>query len=97
MLLNNSITIDFPIYGTNENKSITLTELDITLIDNAKTKTVRVKFNRFPKTLILWQGNAYDNAGDYTQLQAENRIKELLGPDPKNVLEQLLQVNFNGG
>jgi hypothetical protein len=97
MLLDNSLTIDFPIYGTNDFKSIILTELDVTLIDNAKTKNVKAKFTKFPKTLVLWEGESYDSAGDYTQVQAENRIRELLGSNAKNVLEQLLQVNFNGG
>lgn len=96
MLLNNSIDINFPIYGTNQIKSVTLTELDVTLIDNVKNKTVRAKFSKFPKTLLLWEKAEYDAAGDYTQIQAENRIKQILGNDTKNILEQLLIINFNG-
>lgn len=96
MILNNPVVINFPIYGTNNIKTITLTELDVTLIDNSKNKTVRAKFSKFPKTLLLWEKESYDNAGEYTQLQAENRIKELLGSNAKNILEQLLIINFNG-
>jgi hypothetical protein len=96
MLLNNPVVINFPIYGTNNIKTITLTELDITLIDNVKNKTVRAKFSKFPKTLLLWEKASYDAAGDYTQIQAENRIKEILATDAKNILEQLLIINFNG-
>ena len=70
-------------------KPITLTELDITIVDNANRQScvARVQPCTFP--LALWTGAAYDEAGDYTQAQAEARILELLGPDVKAGLERL--------
>jgi hypothetical protein len=40
--------------------------------------------------LLLWSGDAYDAAGDYTQDQAEDRLREVLGADPAAVLQGLL-------
>lgn len=42
-----------------------------------------------PFPLVLWQGADYDAAGDYTQAQVEARVLDLLGPEPKVVLEGL--------
>jgi hypothetical protein len=70
-------------------KPITLTELDVTLIDNAKRKRCEARIRPCPQPLVLWTGAAYDAAGDYTQAQAESRILELLGPDIKAGLEAL--------
>ena len=68
---------------------ITLTELDITIIDNAKRKSVVAQIRPLPLPLVLWSGVDYDSAGDYTQAQAEAKITALLGSDPAKVLESL--------
>ena len=68
---------------------ITITELDVTIIDNAKRKSVVAQIRPVPRPLVLWQGDAYTAAGDYTQAQVEARVTELLGSDPKAVLEGL--------
>lgn len=47
------------------------------------------KWEPFMRTLTIWEGDAYDAAGDYTQAQAEARILEVLGPDIKAGLERL--------
>lgn len=68
---------------------MTLNELDITIIDNAKRKSALAQIRGVPRPLVLWEKEAYDIAGDYTQAQVEARILELLGNDPKTVLESL--------
>ena len=70
-------------------KPITVTELDVTVIDNAKRKTVHAQIRPCPYPLVLWQAAAYDVAGDYTQAQVEARVLELLGSDIKAGLEAL--------
>lgn len=32
-----------------------------------------------PRSILLWSGDEYDAAGDYTQAQAEARVLEVLG------------------
>lgn len=70
-------------------KPITVTELDVTVIDNAKRKTAHAQIRPCPHPLVLWQGDAYASVGDYTQAQVEARILELLGSDIKAGLEKL--------
>ena len=94
MNLTNPITITPPAItkadGTVKTfNPITLNELDITIIDNNKRKSVFAQIRPVPRPLVLWEKEAYDAAGDYTQAQVEARITELLGNDPKSVLEGL--------
>lgn len=70
-------------------KPVTLTELEVTVIDNATRKSCVAQIRPCPQPIVLWEGEDYDAAGDYTQAQVEARILELLGNDPKSVLEKL--------
>lgn len=54
-----------------------------TIIDNSSLKvvTTEVTLNQYPQiciSLILWEGADYDRIGQWTDEQAEARIKELL-------------------
>ena len=94
MLLPNPITFTPRVVvrpGTNDHvpTPVTLTELDVTIVDNSKKKSVvaLMAFGRNP--LVLWAGESYTAAGDYTQAQVEARVLELLGSDVKAGLEAL--------
>lgn len=94
MILPAPVTIQPPSYTRTNGEvrvqsPITLTELDITIIDNAKRKRCEARVRPCPQPLVLWEKATYDAAGDYTQAQAEARILELLGPDIKAGLEAL--------
>jgi hypothetical protein len=94
MNLSNPVTIQPPTI-TRANgevrvqKPITLTSLDVTIIDNVKRKSAMAQVRPCPYPLVLWAGEAYDVAGDYTQAQVEARVLELLGSDVKAGLEGL--------
>jgi hypothetical protein len=70
-------------------KPIALTELDVTIIDNAKRKRCEARIRPCPFPLVLWEKAAYEAAGDYTQAQVEARVLALLGSDVKAGLEAL--------
>jgi hypothetical protein len=70
-------------------KPITLSSLDVTIIDNAKRKSAVAQIRPCPYPLALWTKEAYDAIGDYTQAQVEARVLELLGSDVKTGLERL--------
>jgi hypothetical protein len=70
--------------------SITLSSLDLTIIDDVSKKNCSVRIKPFPTPLVLWSGSDYDNIGDYTQTQVENKVSELLGNDPSVVLKTLV-------
>jgi hypothetical protein len=48
-----------------------------------------VSIHPIPRPLVLWTGQAYDAAGDYTQAMVEARVLELLGNDPSATLSSL--------
>lgn len=70
-------------------RPITISSLDVTILDNAGHKTCVAHIRPCNRPLALWEGDAYDAAGDYTQAQVEARILEVLGPDIKAGLERL--------
>jgi hypothetical protein len=70
-------------------KPITVSSLDVTIIDNSTRKSAVAQIRPCPRPLVLWEGDAYTEAGDYTQAQVEARVLELLGTDVKANLEKL--------
>jgi hypothetical protein len=97
MNLSSPITITPPSItkkdGTVKNfNPITLNSLDVVLIDSSSKKIVVAQIRPCPRPLVLWENEAYDSIGDYTQNQAENRILELLGDNPTETLQNLFVV-----
>jgi hypothetical protein len=70
---------------------ITLTALEVSVIDNATRKTCTAQIRPCAQHIVLWEGAAYDAAGDYTQAQVEARVLELLGSDVGAGLQALFQ------
>lgn len=66
--------------------------LNVTILDNATGRRCLAEIFPFMARgpVTLWQDDAYDAAGDYTQAQVEARLLEVLGPDIKASLERLL-------
>lgn len=94
MNLTNPITITPPPITKSDGSvktfnPIVLNELDLTIIDNAKRKVVSVQMRPIPGSLVLWENETYDSAGDYTQKDVENRVLQVLGNDPKSFIENL--------
>jgi len=105
MKLNNTITITPPPFINNIGVTVfpsplLLNSLDFILTDNSRNKIVSVDIMGIPSSITLWSGQDYDNAGDYTQAQAESRLLNLLGNDPAATLRALfpktLEENPNG-
>jgi len=94
MQLNNTITITPPPFTNNIGQVINppplvLDSLDLVFNDNVKTKTVYAIVIGVPNSILLWSGDQYDNIGDWTQVQAENRLMDVLGNDPASALRAL--------
>jgi hypothetical protein len=64
--------------------------LAVTIIDTASRRLCHAHIGGCRQMLLLWSGDAYDAAGDYTQAQAEDRLREVLGADPVAVLQGVL-------
>jgi len=74
MKLDNTVTINL---GSGD--PLVLNDLDVVIFDHESRKLVLAKVHPAANLLPLWRGPEYDTVGDYTQAQAEARIKELLG------------------
>jgi hypothetical protein len=88
MILDNPVTVH-----DHTGNSVVIQQLDIVLMDHNARKIVFARLAPCPKPLILWRNAEYDEAGDYTQEDAENRIKELLGSDIQASLQELYRVS----
>ena len=73
--------IDFP--------SIAITKLDYNIMYSNSGKFAKAKFRNLPFQLILWQGDDYDAAGQFTDADVEARITTILGDSPQEVLQGL--------
>lgn len=94
MKLNNTITINPPPFTDHAGQIINppqliLDNLDLVFTDNCKSKTVYVTVIGTPAPMILWQAEEYDNIGDWTQSQAEQKLMEVLGENPSAKLRAL--------
>ena len=70
----------------------TISEIEVVTIDDNKRKIVTAQLRPLRcRPLLLWKGEEYDIAGDYTQAQAEARILEKLGADPVATIVALIQ------
>jgi len=67
-------------------QSITQSEFRLILTDDSHSRRVVAQLLPVSKPFTLWQGDAYDAAGDYTQAAAEARLLEVLGSDPAAAL-----------
>jgi hypothetical protein len=87
MKLDNTVTIDL---GSGD--PLVLNDLDILVLDHQARKLVLAKVHQLAGPLTLWRGPEYDEVGDYTQAQVENRILEVLGEDLQNGLQNLFII-----
>lgn len=63
-------------------QSSQIDNIDIVVIDDNARKVVLAKLLPFAKTMMLWKGLEYDQIGDYTQEQVENRVLEIIAQNP---------------
>lgn len=79
-----------PVTLTVNNEEVTVSDLEIMIMDDCQRKVVLARLNYSFRPLILWAKNDYDAIGDYTQSQVEQRILELLGDNPQETLQSLV-------
>jgi hypothetical protein len=48
------------------------------IVDLPNARIVRAFVKELPNPLVLWEKDAYDQIGNWTDVDAETRIKELL-------------------
>ena len=84
MILNSAVNL------TVNNEQIEMSNLDIFIMDHQSRKIAFAKIAPFLQPIILWKGDEYDSVGDYTQAQVEEKINQVLGDNPQEVLQSLV-------
>ena len=84
MILSSPVTLSV------NNDQVLITDLDIFIMDRPSRKIAIARVAPFLQPITLWRGAEYDNAGDYTQVQVEQRILEILGDNPQETLQSLV-------
>lgn len=56
----------------------TIDRVNIITIDDSANKRVLVRLYPLRKPLLIWQKDAYDQAGDYTQQQLEDVVYDMI-------------------
>jgi|LauGreDrversion2_6_1035139.scaffolds.fasta_scaffold77526_1 hypothetical protein len=104
-----SPVILFPPAFTNEKNQIVnpnpiiLSHLDVSYVDTPMKKNVSAHINGLPGSFSLFSGSEYDSIGDWTQEQAETRLRSHIGQTPEeiqktlqSIFPQTLEQNPNG-
>lgn len=94
MKLNNEITLYPPAISDNNGTiinppPIVLSYLDVTYHDNPTNRNLFATIRNLPNSITLAAGDDYSLLGDYTQTQAENKLRQALGDDPARTLRNL--------
>jgi hypothetical protein len=72
-------------------QTATIDTSNYVLSDDPSKKRVSVTFVGLYVPVVIWEGDAYTAAGDYTQFQVDARIPEVLGADPAATISSLLR------
>ncbi len=84
MKLNNPVTITRV-----DNNEVIIKDLYLMIVDNCSQKTVMVVLLPINKSITLWKDEEYDNIGDYTQAQVEDKVLIMMGDDQAKFLQSL--------
>jgi hypothetical protein len=74
--------------------NIVIGQAKITYIDTPHLKTLAVRLESVPAMVTLYKDAAYDEAGNWTEEQAEARLLEILGSEPAVYLRKLFPVTM---
>jgi hypothetical protein len=73
-------------------QNLTRQSFPLALLDVSNERVVYAMLPPLTRRVMLWQGAAYDAAGDYTQAQAEARLMQVLGSNPAALLSEPVPV-----
>jgi len=69
---------------------IVFSAIDYSVFYDDARKVASAVIKGINRQIVLWQGAAYDAAGQWTDADTDARVKEVLGSDPASFLTDLL-------
>lgn len=94
MKLSRQITVQPPPFSDNAGnvttpEAIVTDNLTLVFEDDPQNKIVSARIEQMPIPVTLYSGQTYDDLGDWTKAQLENRLKTLMGDHPDKFLRSL--------
>ena len=86
--------IKFPTGNAEVSDVLTLNSLDYAVTYNNRAKTCTVTFEPIGKKLVIWEGDAYTAAGQFTDEDVDKRILEVLDLDD-NLVKKLIPLQVH--
>ena len=73
---------------------ITISSIDyFVTYDNSARRAMAI-IKQVGRPIVLWQGDAYDAAGQFTDSEVEARLTEILGKDPAATISSLFHPHI---
>ena len=94
MKLNQKITVQPPPYSDNAGNvttpdPIVTDTLKVVYMDDPTHKTISVQIDQIPLPVQLYSAASYEELGDWTKSQLEDRLRVLMGDHPDKFLRSL--------
>lgn len=94
MKLNQTITVQPPPYSDNAGNvttpdPIVTDTLKVVYMDDPTNKIISVQIDQIPLPVNLYSAASYDELGDWTKSQLENRLRVMMGDHPDKFLRSL--------
>lgn len=85
------ITVSFSNINGKARKPLTFTSIDYSVGYDNRKKVAYIKIDGFPLPVVLWSGEDYDKAGQFTDTDVDSRVMSLIGKDPEKFLNSLVK------
>jgi len=94
MKLNQKITVQPPPYSDNAGNvttpdAIVTDTLKVVYMDDPTNKTISVQIDQIPLPVQLYSAASYEELGDWTKSQLEDRLRVMMGDHPDKFLRSL--------
>jgi hypothetical protein len=76
---------------TKEFAPVVLNEIDFIVTYDNSSKLASAIIKGVNRNIVLWKGDDYDKAGQFTDKDVDARVGEILGKDPAKAIEALFQ------
>jgi hypothetical protein len=88
--LANPISVTPPPIGDKTFEPIEFSKIDYSVTYDSTLSVATAFIKGVNRTMLLWEGPDYIAAGQFTDIDTDKRILQLLGSDPAKTLENLL-------
>ncbi len=71
-------------------RDIKLDKIDFIVTYDNTRKIATALIKPFMRSIVLWKGDDYDAAGQFTDADVDAKVKEIVGKDPQTFIQSLI-------